>query len=212
VPAGVGVIFGGHEASGKLPVDVHAIRAVGGVSKIDTSQVVYPLGTSLTYPKVTDAAAVDKSALEAAVADADANVVACQDAYAAESYAALAAALERARAVLGSDDATQDEVDAAVKALAGAKADLMGKGAGKPDPMEDVEPGRNGKKKGAGKRTPGRLPRTGDAAGMMIAAAAVAGAARRCRWQQDPSTRETSLRGLFGSRASHRRAPILSSV
>lgn len=177
MPAGVEVIFGGHEASGKLPVDVYAIRLVGGVSEIDTSAVIYPFGTGLTYPKVTDAAAVDKSALEAAGADADANVVARQDAYTAESYVAFAAALERARAVLGSDDATQDEVGAAVKVLADAKAGLMGKGAGRPDPMEDVEPGRNGRKKGAGKRTPGRLPRTGDAAGMMAAATAVAGAA-----------------------------------
>lgn len=177
VPAGVEVIFGGHEAAGKLPVDVYAIKLVDGVSAIDTSQVVYPIGTGLTYPKVTDPVAVDKSALEAAVADADANVVPRQGIFESESYAAFAGALERARAVLGREDATQDEVDAAVKALADAKDGLMGKGAGAPDPVGDVESGRDGRKKRTRKRTPGKLPKTGDAAGVVAAAAAVAGAA-----------------------------------
>lgn len=176
VPAGVEVIFGGHEAAGKLPVDVYAIKVVDGVSQIDTSAIVYPFGTGLTYPKVTDAPAVDKSALEAAVADADANVVPRQNVYSPESYATFAAALAQARTVLERADATQDEVDAAVKALADAKDGLIGKGSGTPDPVADTEPGRDGRKKGSGKQTPGKLPKTGDAAGVMAAAAAVAGA------------------------------------
>ncbi len=46
VPAGVEAIFGGHEASGKLPVDIYAATAgPDGASTIDTSTVTYPYGT-----------------------------------------------------------------------------------------------------------------------------------------------------------------------
>ena len=50
VPAGVEAIFGGHEVSGRLPVDVFAVTAdADGAPSIDTGQVVYPFGTGETY-------------------------------------------------------------------------------------------------------------------------------------------------------------------
>ena len=50
VPAGVEAIFGGHEVSGKLPVDIFAVTAGDdGASTIDTSTVVYEYGTGETY-------------------------------------------------------------------------------------------------------------------------------------------------------------------
>ncbi len=46
VPAGVEAIFGGHETSGKLPVDIYAAATnPDGASTIDTSTVTYPYGT-----------------------------------------------------------------------------------------------------------------------------------------------------------------------
>ena len=75
---------------------------------------------------------VDKAALESAIEDAKrADTEGKTD----ESVAALNDAIERAEAVLADADATQDEVDAAVKALYQAVADLEDKPA-KPDTTE----------------------------------------------------------------------------
>lgn len=52
VPAGVEVIFGGHAAQGKLPVDVFATKMVDGTTTIDTSRVVYAFGHGISYAKV----------------------------------------------------------------------------------------------------------------------------------------------------------------
>lgn len=53
VPAGVEVIFGGHAAQGKLPVDLCAVAAgPDGAPLIDTAQVVYPFGSGEEYPAV----------------------------------------------------------------------------------------------------------------------------------------------------------------
>ena len=64
---------------------------------------------------------VDKSALAAAIAEAEALE---QDTYTEESWSALAQALESAKAVNAKADATQEEVDAAVQALKDAVAAL----------------------------------------------------------------------------------------
>ena len=49
VPAGVEAIFGGHEVTGKLPVDIYAATTgPDGASTIDTSTVIYPYGTGET--------------------------------------------------------------------------------------------------------------------------------------------------------------------
>lgn len=60
---------------------------------------------------------VDTSALEAAVAEAEALD---ENAYTADSYAAVESALTAAKAVLADPTATQEEVDAAAKALSDA--------------------------------------------------------------------------------------------
>ena len=52
VPAGVEVIFGGHDAQGKLPVDVFGTKLVEGKTVIDTDKIVYPFGTGLFYAKL----------------------------------------------------------------------------------------------------------------------------------------------------------------
>lgn len=52
VPAGVEVVFGGHDAQGKLPVDVYGTKLVDRQTVIDTDHVIYPFGTGLFYEKL----------------------------------------------------------------------------------------------------------------------------------------------------------------
>ena len=167
VPAGVEVIFGGHGASGKLPVDVFATKRVDGKTVIDTDTVVYPFGFGLEYDKVGDAPVADKSALATLIASIEKDVLPNEKSYTASSFARLASALDRARKVMGDVSATQEDVDSAHAALKSAVDSLVklgcsgtGNGNGKP-----------------GNKPSGTLPQTGDAATALGAAAAIAGAA-----------------------------------
>lgn len=176
VPAGVEVIFGGHAAGGKLPVDVFATKRVDGTAQIDTSQVIYPIGTGLVYDKISGPGA-DTSALAALIAKVERDIVPNKARYTATSYAAFEQALAAARSARDSGTATQQKVDAAQAALETAVAGLVAidDGAGTGNGSS------SGNESGSGNRTPakpsaGTLPRTGDASGL-AAAAAVAGAA-----------------------------------
>ncbi|MCD7772720.1 MAG: leucine-rich repeat protein [Ruminococcus sp.] len=77
---------------------------------------------TITSIKIYDAAYVDTAELEEAVTDATAIDTSL---YTTDSAAALTDAITAAQAVLANDDATQDEVDAAVAALADAVAALI---------------------------------------------------------------------------------------
>ncbi|WP_245798950.1 hypothetical protein [Collinsella vaginalis] len=176
VPAGVEVIFGGHAAGGKLPVDVYAVKVENGTATIDTSEIVYPYGTGLTYPKVGAGAAVDTTALEEAVRDAEQNILPNRGLYTSDSLTAFDTALEQARAVLADANAIQEQVDAALAALTAAKAGLVlisggAGGAGGSTPQSGTETKKTAPK------TVRKLPKTGDLGGAMAAAAALAGAA-----------------------------------
>lgn len=48
IPAGVEVIFGGHGAQGKLPVDINVVE-----NSVITDKVLYPIGTGITYKAVS---------------------------------------------------------------------------------------------------------------------------------------------------------------
>ena len=174
VPAGVEVIFGGHAAGGKLPVDVFATKRVDSTVQIDTSQVVYPIGTGLVYDKVSGPGA-DMSALAALIAQVERDIVPNKARYTAASYAAFEQALDTARGVRDGEDATQQEVDAAQAALETAVAGLVPVGgAGTGSGSSSGDESNSGNRKPA-KPSAGTLPRTGDTSG--LAAAAVAGAA-----------------------------------
>lgn len=168
VPAGVEVIFGGHAASGKLPVDVFATKHVDGKTVIDTTAIVYPFGFGLEYDKVGDDPTADKSALAALISSVEKDVLPHEKSYTASSFARLASALDQARKVMSDANATQADVDSAHAALQSAIDGLVklsgsagtGNGSGKP-----------------GNKPSGTLPQTGDAASVLGAAAAVAGAA-----------------------------------
>ncbi|MDO4436413.1 MAG: glycoside hydrolase family 3 N-terminal domain-containing protein [Coriobacteriaceae bacterium] len=167
VPAGVEVIFGGHAAQGKLPVDVFAIKRVDGKTTIDTGNVVYQYGFGLEYDKVTDRPAVDTSALAAAIARVEKDILPHKKLYTAASFAALTTALEQARKTLANGSATQADVDAALRALNDAVSGLV-KAGGSASGNGDGKPGN---------KPTGTLPQTGDVSAAFGAAAAVAGAA-----------------------------------
>lgn len=184
VPAGVEVIFGGHAAEGKLPVDLYAVNVDENGASFDLDNVKYPFGYGLTYPGVNDKPAVDNSALAAAVADAEKTVLANKDAYTADSLATFVAAYDAAKALLADPDATQEEVDAALANLNNAKDALVPASTEKPGDKDPSDPGSGsgtGTGTGSGNKRPsgsGTIPSTGDpAAFAAVAAAAVAGVA-----------------------------------
>lgn len=184
VPAGVEVIFGGHAAEGKLPVDLYAVNVDENGASFDLDNVKYPFGYGLTYPGVNDKPAVDNSALAAAVADAEKTVLANKDAYTADSLAAFVAAYDAAKALLADPDATQEEIDAALANLNNAKDALVPATTEKPGDKDPSDPGTGsgtGTGTGSGNKRPsgsGTIPSTGDpAAFAAVAAAAVAGVA-----------------------------------
>lgn len=168
VPAGVEVIFGGHGASGKLPVDVFATKRVNGKMVIDTDTVVYPFGFGLEYDKVGDAPVADKNALAALIANIEKDILPNEKSYTASSFARLASALEQARKVMGDPRATQGDVDSAHAALKGAVDGLAKLGG---------SAGAEGGEGKPGNKPSGPLPQTGDVSAALSAAAAVAGAA-----------------------------------
>ena len=92
--------------------------------RVDADEVFAPFGEySVMWDKVTVPynAPADTTALEKAIAAAEALD---ETAYSADSYADVEAALTKAIAVLADADATQAEVDAAIKALNDAMAAL----------------------------------------------------------------------------------------
>lgn len=109
IPAGIEVIFGGHAATGKLPVDINKFNG-----ESYTEEIVYPLGYGLTYDALK-VEMTDKTALEIAVEMAEkvdtTNVV---PAVVVEFEAALA----QAKDVLAHNLASQVDVDLAFTRLA----------------------------------------------------------------------------------------------
>lgn len=175
VPAGVEVIFGGHAAQGKLPVDVYAVSAgADGTPVIDTATIKYALGEGIEYPAVTDKAAVDTQALADEVADVEQTLLPNEAKYTAASFAVLRERLASAKAVLGDASATQEQVNAALAALKEARAGLVEAPVITDEPKADAA--ASGKKKPV-KKSGGTLPQTGDFANAAVAVSAVAGAA-----------------------------------
>lgn len=177
VPAGVEVIFGGHAAQGKLPVDLYDVKVEEGVASFDLDTVKYPYGYGLEYPGVNDVPPTDFSALANAVSDVEKNVLPNKDTYTAESFAALMSAYDQAKSVLADSGATQDEIDAALAALNEAREALVA--AGVDVPPADEKPSGSGSTSGTKKPAgTGKIPETGDpTAFAAVATAAVAGAA-----------------------------------
>lgn len=182
VPAGVEVIFGGHAAGGKLPVDVFEVKKDDtGATVIDTTKVKYAIGTSITYPAVNDTTATNKRDLSQEVTDIEQNLAKDEKLYTAASWAALAKRLEEAHTVLDNADATQEQVDAALKALKNARAALVkvGDDVGSDNKPSDGNGSKPNDGKGNGKTpaTGGKLPKTGDFTTAAVAATAATGIA-----------------------------------
>lgn len=85
--------------------------------------------TTSPDPSPSNEVTIDKSALVAAISDAE-NLN--PDGYTAESYAAVSDALSKANAVNSNSSATQSEIDAAASALRNAANNLVEKKAGFP--------------------------------------------------------------------------------
>ena len=106
----------------------------------------------------------DASALNAAVAQVDADMASgalVEADYTAESWSALASALESARTVASDGEATQESVDAAWDALGKARAGLVRADAG---PDRPGEPGEDGDGSGDGGSGGGTSGGSGDSA------------------------------------------------
>lgn len=112
--------------------------------------------------------APDRGTLDTGLKEAQ-GILAQTDKYTAESLAAYSKAVESARAVFNNPNATQSEIDAAVKALADAKALLVDNTTGTPNTPPGAGSGSSGNK----------AVQTGDGANPILwgAAAALAGAA-----------------------------------
>ncbi|MEE0441388.1 MAG: glycoside hydrolase family 3 N-terminal domain-containing protein, partial [Thomasclavelia sp.] len=110
IPAGIEVIFGGHAATGKLPVDVNKFEN-GSFS----DEVVYSIGYGLTYDAVDIA---DKTALKIAIELA--NAITDKDLEKVIPVVAneFKAARDEANVIYNNASATQDEVNAAFDRLA----------------------------------------------------------------------------------------------
>ena len=110
IPAGIEVIFGGHAATGKLPVDVNKFEN-GSFS----DEVVYSIGYGLTYDAVDIA---DKTALKIAIELA--NAITDKDLEKVIPVVAneFKAARDEANVIYNTASATQDEVNAAFDRLA----------------------------------------------------------------------------------------------
>ena len=113
IPAGIEVIFGGHAATGKLPVDVNKFEN-GSFS----DEVVYPIGYGLTYDAVDIA---DKTALKALIEEMD--KVENQN-YTDDSWNLFKQALNDAKNVVANKKASQEEVDSALVDLNNAYNNL----------------------------------------------------------------------------------------
>ena len=110
IPAGIEVIFGGHAATGKLPVDVNKFEN-GSFS----DEVVYSIGYGLTYDAVDIA---DKTALKIAIELA--NAITDKDLEKVIPVVAneFKAARDEANVIYNNASATQDEVNNAFDRLA----------------------------------------------------------------------------------------------
>ena len=110
IPAGIEVIFGGHAATGKLPVDVNKFEN-GSFS----DEVVYSIGYGLTYDAVDIA---DKTALKIAIELANAITDKDLDKVIPVVANEFKAARDEANVIYNNASATQDEVNAAFDRLA----------------------------------------------------------------------------------------------
>ena len=152
-----------------------------GATVIDTTKVKYAIGTSITYPAVNDTTATNKGDLSQEVTDIEQNLAKDEKLYTAASWAALAKRLEEAHTVLDNADATQEQVDAALKALKNARAALVKVGddvgsGNKPSDGNGSKP-NDGKGNGKTPATGGKLPKTGDFTTAAVAATAATGIA-----------------------------------
>ena len=86
--------------------------------------IIEAVQDALESAKLPEQTSADKTALQAAVADAETKN---QDDYTAESWAGFAEALAKAKEILAKEDASQDEVNAAKAALETAAAALAKK-------------------------------------------------------------------------------------
>ena len=86
--------------------------------------IIEAVRDALKSAKLPEQTSADKTALQAAVADAETKN---QDDYTAESWAGFAEALAKAKEILAKEDASQDEVNAACKALTDAQNALAEK-------------------------------------------------------------------------------------
>ena len=107
IPAGIEVIFGGHAATGKLPVDVNKFEN-GSFS----DEVVYSIGYGLTYDAVDIA---DKTALKIAIELA--NAITDKDLEKVIPVVAneFKAARDEANVIYNTASATQDEVKMCIR-------------------------------------------------------------------------------------------------
>lgn len=97
------------------------------VLSVDAPDAGYVWASNGAFPQLREASApvvVDKSALDAAVAAAEQL---SESDYEADGWQAFAAALSAAKQVIGNEDATQQQVNDAVKALTGAQSALAKK-------------------------------------------------------------------------------------
>ncbi|QOY60569.1 FIVAR domain-containing protein [Thermophilibacter immobilis] len=176
IPAGIEVLMGGHGAQGKLPVDLYDAVVDDNGAHFNIESIAYPFGFGLEYDPCGEKTTVDTTALAATVKDIEDNVVPKKDTFTAESFAALQSALDAAKAVLDDPDATQEQVDQALKELTDARGALVTAG-GSPEPGTNPHPTPD--TDANDKKTPkGKVPNTGDPSPLAaLAAAAVAGAA-----------------------------------
>ncbi len=134
IDIGGGTIFSVADPSiASVDAEGNVIGLAGGSTTLTVTML--PSGRSVSIPVTVKGAGeeVDKSKLEQAVQDAEKVE---KDKYTAESVAALEKALAAAKAVLADDAATQDAVDAAVKAVKDAMKALKEK---KPFRFDDVQ-------------------------------------------------------------------------
>jgi beta-N-acetylhexosaminidase len=169
VPAGIEVLMGGHAAQGKLPVDLYDVAVDEDGASFNLDSIAYPFGFGLKYrARGNEGPEVDKSALQTAVDDIEANVVPHKDTYTEATYAMLQSALDAAHAVLDDGAATQEQVDTALAALSSAREGLALVSIA-PDPTPDPNKNKGGQSK---------VPNTGDPSSLAaVAAAAAVGAA-----------------------------------
>lgn len=110
IPAGIEVIFGGHEASGKLPVDIYKYE-----NGAYTDEIVYGIGYGLTYEAINND--TNKTALKIAIDKANAISDEALEKVIPVVVNEFKAARDQANAIYQNVSATQQQIDDAFDRL-----------------------------------------------------------------------------------------------